>query len=51
MANATLFLKPLSENRSLKMSFSETQTNIALLRAELNQMRSQYEHKCSELSE
>ena len=39
------------ENRSLKMSFSETQTNIALLRAELNQMRSQYEYKCSELSE
>ena len=41
----------IQENRSLKMTFSETQTNIALLRGELNQMRNQYEYKCSELSE
>ena len=39
------------ENRNLKMSLNDTQTNIALLRAELNQTRNQYETKCSELSE
>merc|ERR1719273_635664 len=32
------------------MSLGDTQTNIALLKAELNQMRSQYDTKCNELS-
>lgn len=41
----------VDENRSLKMSLNGTQTNIALLRSELGQIRSQYENKCSELSE
>jgi hypothetical protein len=39
------------ENRLLKQSLSETQTSIALLRTDLAQIRSQYEVKCSELSE
>ena len=39
-----------NENRHLKMSLGDTQTNIALLKAELNQMRSQYDTKCNELS-
>ena len=39
------------ENRSLKCVLTDTQTNIALLRAELGQIRHQYENKCSELSE
>ena len=41
----------IGENRHLKQNLSDTQTNIALLRAELNQMRSQYDAKCYELSE
>ena len=41
----------IGENRDLKLSLNETQTNIALLRAELGQIRSQYENKCSELCE
>ena len=40
----------IGENRMLKSNLSDTQTNIALLKAELNQTRSQYETKCSELS-
>ena len=39
------------ENRNLKMHLNDTQTNIALLRAELGQIRNQYDVKCSELSE
>lgn len=41
----------VSENRDLKASLGQTQTNLALLRAELNQMRSQYDAKCYELNE
>ena len=41
----------MEENRSLKCVLNDTQTNIALLRAEMNQIRHQYENKCSELSE
>ena len=41
----------VEENRNLKLSLNDTQTNIALLRAELGQIRSQYENKCTELSE
>jgi len=43
--------KASDENRALKSSLHETQANIALLRTELNQMRSQYDAKCFELSE
>ena len=39
------------ENRSLKMNLGDTQTNIALLKAELNQIRNQYDTKCTELNE
>ena len=39
-----------NENRHLKMSLGDTQTNIALLKAELNQTRSQYDTKCNELN-
>ena len=39
------------ENRSLKMNLGDTQTNIALLKAELNQVRNQYDTKCTELNE
>jgi hypothetical protein len=42
--------KAFNENRHLKMSLGDTQTNIALVKAELNQMRSQYDTKCNELS-
>ena len=41
----------IEENRNLKMHLNDTQTNIALLRAELGQIRNQYDVKCSELSE
>ena len=41
----------MGENRGLKSSLNETNTNIHLLRSELNQMKSQYEAKCSELHE
>ena len=41
----------VEENRNLKFSLNDTQTNIALLRAEMGQIRSQYENKCTELSE
>ena len=41
----------VEENRNLKYTLNDTQTNIALLRAELGQIRSQYENKCTELSE
>ena len=41
----------IEENRNLKMHLNDTQTNIALLRAELGQVRNQYEVKMSELSE
>lgn len=41
----------IEENRNLKMHLNDTQTNIALLRAELGQVRNQYEVKISELSE
>ena len=40
-----------SENRALKNSLNDTQTNIALLKAELGQMRNQYTAKCYELTE
>ena len=43
--------KAVGENRGLKSSLNETNTNIHLLRSELNQMKSQYEAKCSELHE
>lgn len=43
--------RAISENRALKNNLSDTQTNIALLRAELNQMRNQYDAKCYELNE
>ena len=39
------------ENRTLKFSLNDTQTNITMLRAELGQIRNQYENKCSELCE
>ena len=39
----------IEENRNLKMSLLDTQTNIALMRSELAQMRVQYEEKCKEL--
>lgn len=39
----------ISENRTLKNNLNDTQTNIVLLRTELNQIRSQYETKCNEL--
>ena len=38
-----------NENRHLKRDLGDTQTNIALLKAELNQMRNQYDTKCNEL--
>ena len=41
----------VEENRSLKLSLNDTQSNITLLRAELGQIRNQYENKCSELCE
>ena len=41
----------IDENRNLKHNLSTTQTNIAMLRAELNQMRSQYDMKVNELNE
>ena len=40
----------MGENRILKSDLTDTKTSIALLKAELNQMRSQYDSKCSELS-
>ncbi len=46
-----IFAQAINENRTLKNSLSNTQTNIALLRAELNQMRTQYDAKCYELTE
>ena len=39
----------VGENRRLKNNLNDTQTNIVLLRAELTQIRNQYESKCSEL--
>ncbi len=48
---ATSSFQSISENRSLKNSLSNTQANIAILGAELNQMRSQYDAKCYELTE
>ena len=39
-----------NENRHLKISLGDTQTNIALLKAEFGQMRSQYDTKCAELN-
>ena len=41
----------VSENRDLKNNLAQTQTSIALLRAELQQMRNQYDAKCYELNE
>ena len=43
--------KAIGENRSLKSGLNETHTNIQLLQSEMNQMRSQYEAKCSELNQ
>eukprot|EP00095_Tigriopus_kingsejongensis_P000097 maker-scaffold1877_size25834-snap-gene-0.9 protein:Tk00097 transcript:maker-scaffold1877_size25834-snap-gene-0.9-mRNA-1 annotation:"ras and ef-hand domain-containing protein" len=40
-----------SENRTLKNNLSDTKTNIAVLRAEMNKIRSQYDAKCYELHE
>ena len=39
-----------NENRHLKMTLGDTQTNIALLKAELSQVRGQYDTKCNELN-
>lgn len=38
------------ENRQLRMSLMDTQTNVALMRSELAQLRTQYEEKCRELN-
>ncbi|GAB6023714.1 EF-hand calcium-binding domain-containing protein 4B [Chamberlinius hualienensis] len=37
------------ENRKLRMSLTDTQTNIALLNSEMHRLKSQYEDKCDEL--
>ncbi|XP_037078268.1 ras and EF-hand domain-containing protein homolog, partial [Pollicipes pollicipes] len=37
------------ENRGLRMNLTETETSIALMRADMAQIRSQYEEKCREL--
>lgn len=39
----------LQENRQLRLSLMDTQTNVALTRNELAQIRSQYEDKCRQL--
>ncbi|CAG2182818.1 unnamed protein product, partial [Oppiella nova] len=40
----------MQESRQLKMSLMDTQTNVALMRTELAQLRNQYDQKCRELS-
>ena len=40
----------MRESRQLKMSLMDTQTNVALMRTELAQLRVQYEEKCRELT-
>lgn len=40
----------MRESRQLKMSLMDTQTNVALMRSELAQVRVQYEEKCRELT-
>ena len=46
-----LWEKAILENRALKQTLAETQTNIALLKGDFNQMRNQYDVKCNELME
>ena len=41
----------IMENRALKKNLHETETNIVLLRTDLNQMRTEYESKVTELHE
>jgi hypothetical protein len=40
----------MQESRQLRLSLMDTQTNVALMRSELAQLRAQYEEKCRELS-
>lgn len=40
----------LSENRQLRMSLLNTQTNVAMIRSEIDQLKEQYEEKCQELT-
>ena len=40
----------IRESRQLKLSLIDTQTNVALMRTELAQLRTQYEEKCRELT-
>jgi hypothetical protein len=40
----------MQESRQLRLSLMDTQTNVALMRSELAQLRTQYEEKCRELS-
>ncbi|XP_064476659.1 ras and EF-hand domain-containing protein homolog isoform X2 [Ornithodoros turicata] len=39
----------LQENRQLRLSLMDTQSNVALTRSELAQIRTQYENKCKQL--
>lgn len=38
------------ENRELRHMLADTKTNLALLRSEMAQLRSDYEMKCQELT-
>lgn len=38
------------ENRELRHMLADTKTNLALLRSEMAQLRSDYEAKCQELN-
>ena len=40
----------MQESRQLRLSLIDTQTNVAIMRSELAQLRTQYEDKCRELS-
>ncbi|XP_067138671.1 ras and EF-hand domain-containing protein homolog isoform X2 [Centruroides vittatus] len=40
----------LHENHQLRMNLIDTQTNVALMRSEMAQLRNQYEEKCRELN-
>ncbi|CAG2108756.1 unnamed protein product [Medioppia subpectinata] len=40
----------MTESRQLRLSLMDTQTNVALMRTELAQLRNQYDHKCRELT-
>ncbi|KAG1667393.1 Ras and EF-hand domain-containing [Nymphon striatum] len=41
----------VQDNRQLRMNLMDTQTNIALMRSELSQLKTSYEEKCRELHE